>query len=186
MLPISSNHGLRLCSSDGRFGLDLGTVHVVALLSSCQRASDKETGGVLIGYYNPNHNMAFVTEVTPAPPDSKRGASWFDRGVKGLTRKLQSSWNKKGSFYLGEWHYHPGAAPSPSSTDSTQMAEIACSHLYACPEPVLLIIGGTPGTWSVDAFVYEKRTVRHTLSRCDSETGQGGKNGKPSSTPAHG
>lgn len=171
MLTLCSHHGLRLCSSDGRFGLDLGTVHVAALLSSCHRASAKETGGVLIGYYNPNHNMAFVTEVIPAPPDSKRGTTWFDRGVKGLSTKLHVFWKKKGSFYLGEWHYHPGAAPNPSPADSTQMAEIAASHLYACPEPVLLIVGGTSGTWSVGAFVYEKGTRRHTLSPCDGETG---------------
>jgi integrative and conjugative element protein (TIGR02256 family) len=185
MLAISSNHGLRLCSPDGRFGLDLGTVHVAAILSSCQRASDQETGGVLIGYYNPSHNLAFVTEVTPAPPDSKHGATWFDRGVKGLTGKLHLSWKKTGSFYLGEWHYHPGATPDPSSTDSTQMASIAGSRRYACPEPVLLIIGGKSGAWTVGAFVYEKGTIRHTLSQCDSEIAQGRKNGKPSGTPTH-
>src|SRR5271156_2390418 len=185
MLILSSNRGLRLCSTDGRFGVDLGAIHIATLLSNCQRASSAETGGVLIGYYNPSHNMAFVTEVIPAPPDSKQGATWFDRGVKGLTGKLRVSWKKTGSFYLGEWHYHPGAPSNPSPTDSTQMASIAGSHLYACPEPVLLIIGGNPGAWSVGAFVYEKGTVRHTLSQCDSETVQGGKNGKPSNTPAH-
>ena len=186
MLTLSSSHGLRLCSSDRRFGIDLGTDHIAALICGCQRASSRETGGVLIGYYNPNHDMAFVTEVASAPPDSKHGTSWFHRGVKGLTIKLKEYWRKTGSFYLGEWHYHPGAAPHPSPTDSSQMALIASSLLYACPEPILLIIGGMSGAWTVGAFVYEKGNVRHTLSRCDSEIDGGGKNGKSSDTPAHG
>ena len=46
-------HGIRLCSDDGRFGLELGAMHVAVLVSRCQHADGHETGGVLIGYYNP-------------------------------------------------------------------------------------------------------------------------------------
>ncbi len=177
MLPLPSNRGLHLFSSDRRFGIYLGIDHIAALVDGCQRASTRETGGVLIGYYNPNHDLAFVTEVASAPPDSKYGPNWFDRGVKGITKKLKERWKRTESFYLGEWHYHPGAAPDPSPTDSSQMVAIANSPQYACPEPILLIVGGRLGAWTVGAFVYEKKGVRRALSRWDCESHPGGEDG---------
>lgn len=163
MLFVNPTQGLRLCSADKRFGIELQAQHIAQLLSQCQRASKHETGGVLIGRYSLNRSMAFVTEVTPAPEDSKHGPSWFDRGIKGLAKRLQTSWRQTGTFYLGEWHFHPGAVPNPSLVDSDQMAVIAESPLYACPEPILLIVGGVDKRWSIAGFVYEKGK-RQTLS----------------------
>lgn len=156
-----------LRSSDNRFGIRLKAAHVACLIAECQKARNHETGGILIGHYSRDHAMAFVTEVTSEPIDSKRGATWFDRGVRGLKRKLQISWRNTHTFYLGEWHFHPGAPPNPSPVDSTQMAEIAKSPQYACPEPILLIVGGTEAHRNVAGYVYEKGTQRHMLSECD-------------------
>jgi integrative and conjugative element protein (TIGR02256 family) len=98
-----------------------------------------ETGGVLIGKYSTDHRTAFVTRVHGPPPDSRAGSTWFVRGVRGLQRVLREYWIR-GEYYLGEWHYHPGA-PTPSSTDLKQMTTIATSHAYCCPEPVLCVVG---------------------------------------------
>jgi hypothetical protein len=63
--------------------------------------------------------------------------------------------------YLGEWHFHPFAAPSPSSIDYSQMAEIAVSRSWRCPEPVLLIIGGDPrGEWCPYGLVTTRQKER--------------------------
>jgi integrative and conjugative element protein (TIGR02256 family) len=177
--------GKELClrSVDNRFGIRLQAAHVASLMAECQRAGNQETGGILIGHYSRDHAMAFVTEVTSAPIDSKRGNTWFDRGVRGLKRKLQLSWRKASAFYLGEWHFHPGAPPNPSPVDSAQMAEIGTSPHYACPEPILLIVGGTKTHRTVAGYVYEKGSRRHALSQCDKflEGGQHGKSSDPSS-----
>ena len=170
--------GLCLRSSDGRFGIRLEAIHVALLMAECQTAGNRETGGILIGHYSRDHAMAFVTEVTTAPMDSRGGTTWFDRGVQGLKKKLQFSWRKASTFYLGEWHFHPGAAPNPSPVDSSQMTDIAKSPQYACPEPLLLIVGGTERQWTVAGYVYEKVTQRHTLIKCQKEKLQeGGQDG---------
>src|ERR1700733_11630273 len=167
MLMLLPGKALCLRSTDNRFGIQLEVAHAASLLAECRRAGDQETGGILIGHYSRDHAMAFVTEVTSAPIDSKRGRTWFDRGIRGLKAKLQLSWRKANTFYLGEWHFHPGAPPNPSPVDSGQMASIAQSSLYACPEPVLLIVGGDEKRTHVAGYVYEKGENRHILSACD-------------------
>jgi integrative and conjugative element protein (TIGR02256 family) len=142
------------------------------LLAHCRDAAKNETGGVFIGRYSRDLSMAFVTEVVFAPIDSKQGPTWFERGVEGLTQKLRLSWRSTGTFYLGEWHFHPGAAPNPSSVDSSQMAAIAKSPLYTCPEPILMIIGGSDRQWSVAVYVYDKGEKRHALTSYNNEEGE--------------
>jgi integrative and conjugative element protein (TIGR02256 family) len=178
---LTQGKDLCLRSADNRFGVRLEATHVALLMTECQKAGNQETGGILIGHYSRDHAMAFVTEVTSAPIDSKRGTTLFDRGVRGLQKKLQVLWRKASTFYLGEWHFHPGAAPNPSPVDSSQMADIAKSPQYACPEPVLLIVGGTEKQRTVAGYVYEKGTRRHTLSKCEKEKlSEGGQNGESS------
>jgi integrative and conjugative element protein (TIGR02256 family) len=140
-------------SSDNRYGLHLPPPIVNDLLSRCREAKMLETGGILVGRYNPNHDWAIVSMVSDAPADSRRGPTWFERGVTGLQRWLNGLWRQR-EYYLGEWHFHPGGPPSPSSTDLSQMQEIADAESYHCPEPILLIIGGDPrGSWTARSLV---------------------------------
>ncbi|MCC6678238.1 MAG: Mov34/MPN/PAD-1 family protein [Phycisphaerales bacterium] len=115
------------------------------LVSTCIIAGRDETGGVLIGRYSPDHRTAIIEIATGPGGDSRAGRAWLIRGVKGLQRLLNSLWSSGGGYYLGEWHFHPGAAPTPSHQDVSQMKVIASSPRYHCPEPVLVILGGEPG-----------------------------------------
>ena len=93
--------------------------------------------------------------MTGAPPDSRAGPTWFHRGTAGLQRLVGRAWRDRGEYYLGEWHHHPGAAPTPSLTDVTQMRAIATDPARACPEPILVIVGGDPAdAWAISAGVY--------------------------------
>lgn len=114
------------------------------MLSLCSKAKQNETGGILAGHYSGEHDWAEVTDVTGPPEDSRSGRTWFRRGVRGLQQLINQFWNRDRSYYLGEWHYHPHAEPSPSRTDIVQMKEISQSERYQCPEPILLILGGDP------------------------------------------
>ncbi|WP_077961226.1 Mov34/MPN/PAD-1 family protein [Ensifer adhaerens] len=105
---------------------------------------DKETGGILIGRYESDGNLAVVTAATESPGDSSSGRAWFQRGMKGLTAKLRARW-PHGEYYLGEWHSHPGGAPDPSSDDIRGMRSISIDISYKCPKPIM-IIAGTSGT----------------------------------------
>lgn len=144
-------------SPDCRFGLRLSWGDIRRIRALCTRAEGNETGGILTGFYTPRHDCACVTGVTGPPRDSRTGATWFHRGIVGLQHLLDRLWSETSRYYLGEWHFHPGASPEPSSVDIAQLRRIAVSPEYRCPEPVLLIIGGGPPlAWSLRTYVFPK------------------------------
>lgn len=125
------------------------------MLQECQRKSDHETGGILIGAYSGDLTTANVEEATAPPTDSRAFPTRFFRGIGGLVALLQLRWQYHGRYYLGEWHYHPHAAPLPSAYDRQQMADIANDPDYSCRHPLLVIVGGNPaGDWHLYASVY--------------------------------
>jgi len=142
-------------SDDGRFQLRLPARHVAQMLAFCRGSAGRETGGILVGHYAPTLDCAVVTGVSGPPADSRASRTRFVRGVRGLKQWLRSLWNGPRHYYLGEWHFHPGAAPVPSAADRDQMREIAASPTYHCPEPLLVILGGDPdGDWTISAHVF--------------------------------
>ncbi len=154
---------LTLRSGDGRFGIYIPEVRVRELLQFCESAGNCETGGILVGHYNAEHNCAVVTAVSGPPEDSSSGPDWFVRGVRGLQSRLARLWHKK-EYYIGEWHFHPGAHPEPSREDSSQMLAVATSEEYHCPEPLLLVVGNPEGSWRPGVFVYLRNGLRVELA----------------------
>jgi integrative and conjugative element protein (TIGR02256 family) len=155
---------LNFRSSDGRFGLRVEPPQVARLLSLCAASEGRETGGVLVGRYASKHDLALVSSVVGPPADSRGGRTWFHRGVHELQSLLDRIWRGRREYYLGEWHFHPGAAPEPSSTDFATMSSISLSTEWRCPEPVLLIIGGDPSAeWCASAMVTTRAGQRILL-----------------------
>jgi len=156
-------------SRDSAFGLRMRETVLKRILGFCRRASGLETGGVLIGYYNPKHDSAIITGATDAPRDSVHFRASFHRGIFGLQSLLKRLWTRRREFYIGEWHYHPFGDACASGTDLNQMDRIARDESYACPEPVMLVIGGDPdGKWFAQAYVSEKgKAIQrlHSVSR---------------------
>lgn len=151
-------------SEDHRFGLRIPVEQWRKLRGYCEAAGTVETGGVLVGFYTPNHDCAIVTDISGAPPDSKQGMTWFHRGIENLQGWLHRLWLRRSRHYLGEWHYHPLGDLSPSTTDKNEMKRIASSVLYRCPEPLLFIVGGNHAIGnSVRAFVFPQTSVHVEL-----------------------
>lgn len=145
---------------DYKYGCQFSDLIIQRMLSLCHQSKHTETGGVLVGYYNETYSHAIITAVSSAPVDSQSGPTWFQRGIVGMQLWLNNLWKQKQpQYYLGEWHFHPGGTPQPSQTDISQMEKIALSKQYQCPEPLLIIIGGTPPTnWSMRVFVFINKT----------------------------
>ncbi|WP_420715290.1 Mov34/MPN/PAD-1 family protein [Corallococcus sp. BB11-1] len=145
---------LEFRSEDSRFRARLSSATVRRLLKLCQSSVKHETGGILLGHYSEALDCAWVRKVSDPPPDSERGLTWFKRGTKGLQALLDHCWDSGGNHYLGEWHFHPFVAPTPSVTDLGQLTAIAHEPGYGCPEPLLLIVGGDPSeAWSISVHV---------------------------------
>jgi integrative and conjugative element protein (TIGR02256 family) len=143
-------------SRDARFGLKIVSRDWRVIQQHCRQAKRLETGGILIGHYNLEHDIAIVGKVTGPPADSRQLFARFTRGVKGLDVLLDWAWQHN-RYYLGEWHWHPGALPNPSALDLQQMRSSASENSFGCTHPVLLIIGGNDGIgWSSRAFVFPK------------------------------
>lgn len=151
-------------SADCRFGLSIPSSKMKMILVFCAQADRKETGGILLGRYTSNQDVALITEIAGPPSDFTHGNTFFVRGVRGLQRLLNQVWRRK-EYYLGEWHYHPFAAAGPSGTDDHQMLEFADNKRMNCPEPVLLVVGGDPKRdWQVKVLVYTRNRETIELS----------------------
>lgn len=149
---------LQLCdrrfrSDDERFALEIKSKELGKMLQLCVDAGGLETGGIVVGNYSQSHEVALIRDVSGPPRDSKSGATWVHRGVRGLQAWLHRLWSKN-HYYLGEWHFHPGGRPIPSDTDRRQIKQISESADYQCPEPVLIIVGGSAyGSWELAVYV---------------------------------
>jgi proteasome lid subunit RPN8/RPN11 len=128
---------------DATVAMDLTKPAFAAMLAAARRADRRETGGILIGRYGEHGDRVVVTVATTAPSDSMSFPAAFVRGVAGLTRRLRLAWNR-GIYYVGEWHYHPFASPSPSGRDLAQIITFSREASYRCPHPILAIVGGNP------------------------------------------
>ena len=141
-------------TENSQFGVRIPQSVLRQIIEWCEESEAYETGGLLIGRYAEGQRVAVVTEALPAPADSKAGPTWFVRGIRTLNAKLRWRWKSGSGYYLGEWHFHPRGAAVPSNPDCTQMRSISDSASYSCPEPVLLIIGGTTSVFDVRSYVF--------------------------------
>lgn len=83
-------------------------------------ALPNETGGALVGYFDMERLVVYITAALPAPPDSKSGPGFFIRGTAGLDEELKQLNRRTGGVALmvGDWHSHPyGVAAEPSFDD---------------------------------------------------------------------
>lgn len=135
-------------SCDGRFAVQMTLRSWLSVRRACAVAGENGTGGVLIGEYRAHGELAVVTQATGPTRGADAGPTWFYRPAAGPQRHIDRAWGSpaRRRYYLGEWHLHPSGPPVPSRRDLEQMAEIAASASYRCPEPVL-IVEARPGPW---------------------------------------
>ena len=130
-------------AQDRRFAATLRGDVLAAALTCCVEAGRNETGGVILGRYSETLDCAEIHELGPPPPGSRATRTSFYRGIGGLQERLRLHW-REGLYYLGEWHFHPFAAPTPSTADIQQIQAISTDSQYHCPEPLLIIVGADP------------------------------------------
>jgi hypothetical protein len=94
--------------------------------TDCQNYSNVETGGVVAGFVSEVERAVVVADIIPAPEDSRRSASEFVLGTRGLRRALEEYCELTGGslYCVGTWHSHL-LEQGPSSTDKATAKIIA-------------------------------------------------------------
>lgn len=87
----------------------------------------KETGGILIGLYDPQREALRITDMSFAYPSDNCGRLHFSRKSTGHQEFADDLWVKSGykKAYLGEWHTHNQASPVPSVIDRNTWKRIS-------------------------------------------------------------
>lgn len=98
-----------------------------------------EAGGILLGLRRGEH--VHVTGITQPGPDDRRARTAFHRARAFHQQQAWRQWRASGGVtdYLGEWHTHPEASPSPSARDIVEWR--ALQRRYSVP--LLFLIVGT-------------------------------------------
>lgn len=132
----------RLSFGDLDFFIDHGVEQ--KLREQREQCAPRETGGVLIGYYDFNINAVVVVDALPAPPDSESTVVSFERGVAGLPEAITEVARRTAGIvqYIGEWHSHPpGHSAVPSRDDLYQLAYLSFGMAQDGLPAVSLIVG---------------------------------------------
>lgn len=88
---------------------------------------EKESGGILIGYYDSKSKIIKITDVTEPQPSDVQKRFRFLRKDFGHQRIMDSLWEESGRIksYLGEWHTHLEKNSNPSFIDKNNWKKIA-------------------------------------------------------------
>ncbi len=128
-----------------------------------------ETAGALFGVYTSSREVggggvldtAIATEAQVAC--RRPGPYTCETDAALMQRLCDERWPR--TYYLGTWHTHPGALPTPSKTDLDTLLTHAADPKQNCPEQLLVILGGAllDEPWSVHVtkggVVYELKRV---------------------------
>nr|MBA5584850.1 ribosomal-processing cysteine protease Prp [Anaerobacillus isosaccharinicus] len=81
------------------------------------KKNQHESGGILLGKVY--KDLVLVDTVSEPSREDKSGRYYFFRNVKKAQKIIEDAWNNSQGerIYLGEWHTHPEAMPTPSIDD---------------------------------------------------------------------
>lgn len=109
-----------------------------------QQYLPKETGGVVVGYFDLNLRELVLVDCFPPPLDSTHSTTHFVRGVQGVLESVTQAQKRTAGVvgYVGEWHSHPpGHSALPSRDDFIQLHKLS-NDMAQDGLPILQVIVG--------------------------------------------
>lgn len=129
----------------GRF--QIGPEALLILRRYIQDSSQKaEAGGVLLGRHILKTQDIIVDRVTEPMQGDRRSRFRFWRARQRHQEAIDQAWKESGGTctYLGEWHSHPEARPTPSAVDRRDWRRKLLADRFT--EPIFFVIVGTTQT----------------------------------------
>lgn len=114
---------------------------VGAVASEASRYPHEETGGILLGYWRAEDVV--LTATIGAGPNARRGSTWLKPDQDWQLRELAEAYAASGRTitYVGDWHTHPGGAPTPSRRDRRTLRAVRRSTMARTRRPLMMIVG---------------------------------------------
>lgn len=107
-----------------------------------------ETGGVLLGSFDLERRIVYLTDTIHSPPDSKEWPTLYIRGSAGLASEVKRIVAQTGRMiqYVGEWHSHPPRVPPIPSEDDCKVFVWLTELMDRDGFPAIMIIAGDDST----------------------------------------
>ncbi len=115
----------------------------------------KETGGVLIGYWNDRRDEAVIENVIGPGPNAEHNICSFRPDQDFQEAEIARHYMESESLhvYLGDWHSHPTGDLAMSSTDRKTLRRIALCRESRIPVPIMGILAGAE-EWRLKFWSY--------------------------------
>lgn len=107
-----------------------------------QGHAKNEAGGILLGRVYPSSHVVVEVATVPGPLDYA-GPYFFNRSRRAAQEIINQAWRESGGDqnYLGEWHSHPVARPSPSGRDRQMIRNMIRESILGVNFLVLVVVG---------------------------------------------
>ena len=127
-----------------------------------ERSAEHETGGLLFGDFDETLGIAWITNVSGPPGDSKFSAQFFVCGTHGTSDLCQDYEARTCGIvrYVGTWHSHPVGPAQPSASDYAGIGAIFATTPADSPHQLMVIVGHAGDERpQIGAYAFEKRDL---------------------------
>lgn len=139
---------------------------IAAMCREADRRFPKESGGVLLGYVDPDNakQVEVLKQIGPGP-DARHETHRFEPDGEWQARRIAAAYENSGRLvtYLGDWHSHPRGGQMPSALDRSTARKIAESSEARAPHPLIVIAHGGPTAWDLTAYRRGRRKLRRAV-----------------------
>ncbi|ADD03113.1 conserved hypothetical protein [Thermoanaerobacter italicus Ab9] len=153
-------------SDGGRIKIDVYALKKINKFLQTER-SNCEAGGVLLGRYIIDSNDIIVDDITMPMKNDIRHRSFFLRRKRLHQKVVTKRWlESKGTCnYLGEWHTHAEAIPTPSCVDIKEWKKLLSTSIFD-NDCLYFIIAGTEKirVWEGNKYTMEIRQLNEMSS----------------------
>jgi integrative and conjugative element protein (TIGR02256 family) len=130
---------------------------VETMAAEATRAAPNETGGMLLGWENPDRNEIVVLAVLGPGPAATHGPASFHPDGGWQQGHLTARYEQSGGLltYLGDWHVHPTGGFALSRRDRRTMAKTASHAEARCPRPLMALLAREDDRYRLGVWVWE-------------------------------